>query len=62
LIDRARSTLSTAAPHRELITRCSEQGINGVVMHSPLCREHGYTGSHSAARRPNETSRVPQTP
>ena len=48
---RARSTISTAEPYRELITRWSDQGINGVVIHAALCREHGYTGSYSAVRR-----------
>ena len=48
---RARSTISTAEPYRELITRWAEQGVNGVVIHAALCREHGYTGSYSAVRR-----------
>jgi transposase len=48
---RARSTVSTVEPHRELITRWAEQGINGVVIHAALCRGHGYTGSYSAVRR-----------
>lgn len=48
---RARSTISTAEPYRELITRWSDQGINGVVIHAALCREHGYAGSYSAVRR-----------
>ncbi|MBK7794513.1 MAG: IS21 family transposase [Betaproteobacteria bacterium] len=48
---RARSTISTAEPHRELIARWAEQGVNGVVIHAALCREHGYSGSYSAVRR-----------
>jgi len=48
---RARSTISTAEPHRELITRWAREGISGVVIHAALCREHGYTGSYSAVRR-----------
>jgi transposase len=48
---RARSTISTAEPYRELITRWAEQGVNGVVIHAALCREHGYSGSYSAMRR-----------
>ena len=48
---RARSTISTAEPYRELITRWAEQGVNGVVIHAALCREHGYSGSYSAVRR-----------
>jgi transposase len=48
---RARSTISTAEPYRELITRWAEQGVNGVAIHAALCREHGYRGSYSAVRR-----------
>jgi len=48
---RARSTISSAEPHRELITRWAAEGISGVVIHAALCREHGYTGSYSAVRR-----------
>ncbi len=48
---RARSTISTAEPYRELITRWAGEGVSGVVIHAALCREHGYTGSYSAVRR-----------
>ena len=48
---RARSTVSTVEPYRERIARWADQGVNGVVIHAALCREHGYTGSYSAVRR-----------
>jgi transposase len=48
---RARSTVSTVEPHRDLVARWADQGVNGVVIHAALCREHGYTGSYSAVRR-----------
>jgi transposase len=48
---RARSTISTVAPFRELVTRWAEQGVGGVAIHAALCREHGYSGSYSAVRR-----------
>ena len=48
---RARSTLSSVTPYRGLVERWAEQGVNGVVIHAALCREHGYTGSYSAVRR-----------
>jgi transposase len=48
---RARSTVSSVEPYRALVERWAEQGVNGVVIHAALCREHGYTGSYSAVRR-----------
>jgi transposase len=48
---RARSTISSAEPHRALIERWLEQGVSGVAIHAALCREHGYTGSYSAIHR-----------
>jgi hypothetical protein len=48
---RARSTVSSVEPYRVLVERWAEQGVNGVVIHAALCREHGYTGSYSAVRR-----------
>ncbi len=48
---RARSTISTVEPFRELVTRWVEQGVGGVAIHAALCREHGYSGSYSAVRR-----------
>jgi transposase len=48
---RARSTISTVEPYRDRVARWADQGVNGVVIHAALCREHGYTGSYSAVRR-----------
>jgi len=48
---RARSTISTVEPFREVVARWAEQGVGGVAIHGALCREHGYSGSYSAVRR-----------
>lgn len=48
---RARSTVSTVEPFRDIVARWAARGVNGVVIHAALCREHGYTGSYSAVRR-----------
>jgi transposase len=48
---RARSTISTVEPFRDVVARWAEQGVGGVAIHAALCREHGYTGSYSAVRR-----------
>jgi transposase len=48
---RARSTVSTVEPYRELVARWAERGVNGIAIHAALCREHGYSGSYSAVRR-----------
>ncbi|MCC6195027.1 MAG: IS21 family transposase [Burkholderiales bacterium] len=50
-VRRARSTISTVEPHRDIVVRWAEQGVAGVAIHAALCREHGYTGSYSAVRR-----------
>ena len=42
---RARSTISSVEPFRERVAEWAEQGVNGVVIHAALGREHGYTGS-----------------
>ena len=48
---RARSTISSVEPFREIVARWAEQGVGGVAIHAALCREHGYSGSYSAVRR-----------
>jgi transposase len=48
---RARSTVSTVEPYREIVERWSAQKISGVAIHAALCREYGYTGSSSAVYR-----------
>lgn len=48
---RARTTVSSLEPLREQIAAWFKQGVSGVVIHTALKREHGYTGSYSAVRR-----------
>jgi len=48
---RARTTVSSLEPLREQIAAWFAQGVSGVVIHTALKREHGYTGSYSAVRR-----------
>lgn len=48
---RARSTISSAEPHRAAVERWAAQGVSGVAIHAALVREHGYRGSYSAVRR-----------
>ena len=59
---RARSTISTVEPFRELVRRWSAQGVQGVAIHAALCREHGYTGSYSAVRRMLQAIDATRTP
>ncbi len=59
---RARSTISTVEPFREVVARWAEQGVGGVAIHAALCREHGYTGSYSAVRRMLGTLVATRTP
>ena len=48
---RARSTISSAEQHRELVSRWVAQGVSGVAIHAALRRECGYRGSYSAVYR-----------
>ena len=48
---RAITTVSTLEPHRERIAAWLAQGVSGVVIHTVLKREHGFTGHYSAVRR-----------
>lgn len=48
---RARSTISSAEPHRELIARWVAQDVGGVAIHAALRREHGFSGSYSSIHR-----------
>jgi transposase len=48
---RARSTVSALEPLRAQIASWYGQGVSGVVIHTALKREHGYTGSYSSVRR-----------
>ncbi|MDD5298851.1 MAG: IS21 family transposase [Rhodocyclaceae bacterium] len=48
---RAATTVSSLEPQRQQIAAWFAQGVSGVVIHTALKREHGYTGSYSAVRR-----------
>jgi transposase len=48
---RARSTISSVEPYREIVARWVAQGVSSVAVHAALCREHGYTGSYSSVYR-----------
>ena len=48
---RAATTVSSLEPHRERIAAWLAQGVSGVVIHTVLKREHGFTGHYSAVRR-----------
>jgi transposase len=48
---RATSTISSLEPHRALIERWVERGVQGVAIHAALKRDHGYTGSYSSVYR-----------
>jgi len=48
---RAGTTVSSLEPLRSQIAGWFNQGVSGVVIHTALKREHGYTGSYSAVRR-----------
>ena len=48
---RASTTISGLEPLRSQIAGWLNQGVSGVVIHTALKREHGYTGSYSAVRR-----------
>lgn len=48
---RARSTVSSVEPWRELIAGWLDQGVQGTTIHAALCRNHGFTGSYSSVAR-----------
>ncbi|MBV6422970.1 MAG: hypothetical protein NAOJABEB_00757 [Steroidobacteraceae bacterium] len=48
---RARSSISSVEPFRELVRRWDADGVSGVVIHAVLAREHGYEGSYSSVHR-----------
>jgi transposase len=50
-VRRARSTISSLEPHRELIEGWVSQEISGVAIHAALKRNYGYTGSYSSVYR-----------
>jgi transposase len=48
---RAKSTISSVEPYRELIAKWVSEDVSGVAIHAALKREHGYTGSYSSVYR-----------
>jgi hypothetical protein len=61
---RAATTVLSLEAHQERIAAWLSQSVSGVVMHTVLKREHGYTGSYSALRRmlgPRRRAIPPQT-
>jgi transposase len=47
----AASTVSTAEPHRLVVQRWLDAGVQGRAIHAALKREHAYSGSYSAVMR-----------
>ena len=48
---RASSTISSVEPHRELVKRWFQAGVQGRAIHAALKREHAFGGSYSAVVR-----------
>ena len=48
---RASSTVSSVEPHRELVQRWLDAGVQGRAIHGALKREHAYGGSYSSVVR-----------
>jgi transposase len=48
---RARSTISTVEPYREVVQHWLNAGVQGKAIHAALCRQHGYSGSYSSVAR-----------
>lgn len=55
---------SSIAAYRPLVEQWLAQGVSGVVIHTTLKREHGFTGHYSSVRRKrpaNPSCRFAQT-
>ena len=59
---RARSTVSSAEPHRALVKAWFEAGVQGRAIHAALKREHAWSGSYSAVIRMLQQLRGEQLP
>ncbi|MEZ5661440.1 MAG: IS21 family transposase [Burkholderiaceae bacterium] len=59
---RARSTISSVQPWRELVARWVGQGVAGTTIYAALCRNHGYSGSYSSVARMVAAIRQSQAP
>jgi hypothetical protein len=47
----ANSTVSSVEPHRAVVKRWVDAGVQGRAIHAALKREHAFTGSYSAVVR-----------
>jgi transposase len=59
---RASSTISSVEPHREVVKRWHDSGVQGRAIHAALKREHAYSGSYSAVMRMLHQLRGEQPP
>lgn len=59
---RARSTVSTVEPLRQVVQHWFDAGVQGRAIHAALKREHGYRGSYSAVVRMLRQLRVERPP
>lgn len=59
---RASSTISSVEPHREVVLRWLNAGVQGRAIHAALKREHAFTGSYSAVVRMLNQLRGEQAP
>ncbi|MBK7462376.1 MAG: hypothetical protein IPJ50_06215 [Betaproteobacteria bacterium] len=56
---KAITTVSTLEPHRERIAAWLAQGVSGVVIHTVLKREHGFTGHYGRSSHAGPPADVP---
>ena len=61
-VQRARSTVSSVEPHRQVVKRWLEAGVQGRAIHAALKREHAFGGSYSAVIRMLHQLRGEQPP
>lgn len=59
---RARSTVSSVEPHREIVRRWLDAGVQDRAIHAALKREHAFAGSYSAVIRMLQQLRGEQPP
>jgi transposase len=58
----ASSTVSSVEPHREVVKRWFDAGVQGRAIHAALRREHAFSGSYSAVMRMLQQLRGEQPP
>jgi len=59
---RASSTVSGVEPHREIVKRWFDAGVQGRAIHAALKREHAFSGSYCAVIRMLHQLRGEQLP